>query len=132
MLADRSDPFRDRLIRFYHAYTEVIFQRDWMRIFLFAGLKGGEINRRYLDRVRKRILDPIISEYRHEYGVGSGQATDDEIELAWSVHGGIYYYGIRTEIYGQSPIKGLDFTIETSIDNLIQGLGRLQTGARRH
>ncbi|MDJ0637336.1 MAG: TetR/AcrR family transcriptional regulator [Paracoccaceae bacterium] len=131
MLADRTVPLRDRLVRFYHAYAMVVFQRDWMRIFLFAGLKGGAINRRYIDRVRDRILEPIIREYRHENGLFAGQVTDDETELAWSVHGGIYYYGVRTEIYGQIPIKDLNFVIETSIDSLLSGLDRFHEGTRR-
>jgi len=131
MLADRSSPLRDRLVSFYHAYAEVVFQRDWMRIFLFAGLKGGAFNRRYIDRVRKRILEPIIREYRHEKGLFTGQVTEDETELAWSVHGGIYYYGVRTEVYGQPPIKDLNFVIETSINSLLSGLDRFHESTRR-
>lgn len=131
ILADRSVPLRDRLIGFYHAYAKVVFQRDWMRIFLFAGLKGGAINRQYIDRVRKRILEPIIREYRHEQGLIDEHVSDDETELVWSVHGGLYYYGVRVEIYGQTPIKGLDFVIETSIDSLLAGLDRFHKSARR-
>lgn len=131
MLADRSAPLRDRLLKFYRAYAKVVFQRDWMRIFLFAGLKGGAINRRYIDRVRERILEPIIREYRHETGVPIGPVTDSETELAWSVHGGIYYFGVRTEIYGQTPVKGLDFVIETSVDSLLSALDRFHGGAQR-
>ena len=130
MLADRKTPLRDRLITFYHAYTDVVFQRDWMRIFLFAGLKGGEINRRYIDRVRMRILEPIVREYRHEMGLPAGALTDDETELAWSAHGGIYYFGIRTEIYAQTPLKGLDYVIEISVDGLLAGLDRFHEEAR--
>ena len=130
MLADRSVPMRERLIGFYHAYAEVVFQRDWMRIFLSAGLKGGEINRRYIDRVRTRILEPIIREYRNERGRPVESITDEEVELVWSVHGGIYYYGVRTEIYGQTPIKNLSFVVETSIDSLLSGLDRLHETAR--
>ena len=126
MIADRSVPVRERLITFYKVYTDVVFQRDWMRIFLFAGLKGGEINRRYIDRVRSRILDPIVREWRHEAGRRERAPTDGEIELAWAVHGGIYYYGVRTEIYGQTPLMGRDFVIETSIDALLSGLERLE------
>ncbi len=131
MLTDRDVALRDRLMIFYRAYTDVVFQRDWMRIFLFAGLKGGKINRRYIDRVRKRILEPIIREYRHESGLFTGEVTDSETELAWSVHGGIYYYGVRTEIYGQTPIKGLDYVISTSIESLFHGLDRFHESARR-
>ncbi|MBT8426112.1 MAG: TetR/AcrR family transcriptional regulator [Silicimonas sp.] len=131
LLAERSVPLRDRLLTFYRAYTDVVFQRDWMRIFLFAGLKGGEINRRYIDRVRGRVLEPIIREYRYENGLPESDVTPEETELAWSVHGGIYYFGVRTEIYGQKPIKGLDYVIETSIDGLLNGLDRFHGVARR-
>ena len=122
MITDRSVPLRERLIGFYHAYAEVVFQRDWMRIFLSAGLKGGSINRRYLERVRTRILEPIIREYRHERGLPIDPVTDDEVELVWSTHGGIYYFGVRTEIYAQTPIKGLSFVVRTSIDSLLSAL----------
>lgn len=124
-LADRSVPIRERLIGFYDTYTKVVFQRDWMRIFLFAGLKGGDINRRYIRRVRSRILEPIIREWRHQTGRTARAPSDSEIEFAWSVHGGIYYFGVRTEIYGQEPVAGRAFVISTSIDSLLAGLERL-------
>ena len=130
MLADRNVTLRDRLVGFYHDYAGVIFQRDWMRIFLSAGLKGGAINRRYLDRVRRHILEPIAREYRHENGMAVETITDEETELVWSVHGGIYYYGVRSVIYEQRPIKDLDFVIETSVDSLLATLGRFHAGTR--
>ena len=131
LIADRSVPLRERLIGFYHAYTEVVFQRDWMRIFFSAGLKGGAINRRYLDRVRTRILEPIIREFRHERGLPADNVTKEEVELAWTMHGGIYYFGIRTEIYGQTPIKDLGFVVTNSVENLLATLDRFHRGAQR-
>lgn len=128
MLANREIPLRERLIGFYGAYTKVVFQRDWMRIYLFAGLKGGDLNRRYVERVRKRILEPIIREWRVETKRAEKPASDREIEFTWAVHGGIYYCGVRTEIYGQTPLAGLDFVISSSIDSLIDGLERLDEG----
>lgn len=125
MLTNRDLPLRDRLIEFYRDYTAVAFQRDWMRIFLFAGLKGGAINRRYLERVRRRILVPIIREYRRENELFTGQVSNNETEFAWSVHGGLYYYGVRTEVYGQKPAADLAFVIETSVDSLLQGLDQI-------
>ncbi len=68
MLADRTVPLRERLAGFYDMYTRVVFQRDWMRIFLFAGLKGGDLNRRYIQRVRARILEPMVREWLAETG----------------------------------------------------------------
>jgi AcrR family transcriptional regulator len=47
LLTDRSRPIRDRLQQFYEAYTDVIFTRKWLRIYLYSGLKELDINRWY-------------------------------------------------------------------------------------
>ena len=99
LLADRSRPLAERLNTFYNVYTDVIFNREWMRIFLFSGLKGVDINRRYLQLVRQRILTPIIAEARAEAGLPEAQATDEQLEFVWTMHGGIFYYGVRKLIY---------------------------------
>ena len=57
LLTDRSRPIRDRLQEFYNAYTNVIFTRKWLRIYLYSGLKGLDINRWYVGVVRDKILD---------------------------------------------------------------------------
>jgi AcrR family transcriptional regulator len=104
LLADRSRPLRDRLQEFYGAYTNVIFTRKWLRIYLYAGLKGLDINRWYVGVVRDKILTRIIRECRHEAGLPvHGRPTASEIELAWVFHGGIFYYGVRKYIY-ESPV----------------------------
>lgn len=91
LIADRSRPLSDRLNAFYRAYTEVIFNREWMRIYLFSGLKGVDINRRYMQLVRQRILEPIVREARAEAGLPEAEPRDDEVEFAWVMHGGIFY-----------------------------------------
>ncbi len=62
---DRSRPVRERLLQFYENYTDVIFSRKWLRIYLFSGLKGLDINRWYVGVVRDKILTRIIKECRH-------------------------------------------------------------------
>ena len=69
LLADRSRPIRDRLQEFYNAYTNVIFNRKWLRIYLYSGLKGLDINRWYVGVVRDKILTRIIRKCRHEAGL---------------------------------------------------------------
>ena len=99
LIGDRSRPLADRLNEFYNAYTDVIFNREWMRIYLFSGLKGVDINRRYMQLVRQRILEPIVREARAEAGLPEAAPRDDEVEFAWVMHGGIFYYGVRDLIY---------------------------------
>src|SRR5215831_10448035 len=100
LLADRSRPIRDRLLEFYNAYTKVIFTRKWLRIYLYSGLKGLDINRWYVGVVRDKILSRIVRECRHEAGLPpQSRPTAPEIELAWVFHSGIFYHGVRKYIY---------------------------------
>ena len=106
LLADRSKPLRDRLQEFYRAYTDVIFTRKWLRIYLYSGLKGLDINRRYVAVVRDKILTRIVRECRHQAGLPTqGKPTARELELAWVFHSGIFYYGVRKYIY-EAPVLG--------------------------
>ena len=82
LLADRSRPIRDRLQEFYSAYTEAIFTRKWLRIYLYSGLKGLDINRWYVGVVRDKILTRIIRECRHEAGLPA-QGKPTASELKW-------------------------------------------------
>src|SRR5258708_20137226 len=66
VLTDRSRPIRDRLLEFYGAYTDVIFTRKWLRLYLYSGLKGLVINRRHFAVVRDKILSLIISDSQPE------------------------------------------------------------------
>src|ERR1700757_1334909 len=71
LLSDRSRPLRDRLQEFYRGYTDVLFSRKWIRIYLYSGLKGLDINRWYVGVVREQILTRIVRECRHELGLSS-------------------------------------------------------------
>lgn len=129
LLADRSRPLRDRLVEFYIAYTDVVFHNDWMRIFLFSGLKGVDINRRYMELVRVRILEPILSEVRFDAGLDDLTPTEEEVEFAWIVHGGIFYYGVRTLIYEASVLNNKEFVIENAIDSLLGQIAQVRANA---
>jgi len=131
ILADRSHPVRDRVVHFYDAYTDVVFHDDWMRIFLFSGLKGVDINRRYMRLVRSRILEPILREIRHEDGLPDLEPTDEEVEFAWIMHGGIFYYGVRTLIYEASVLNNKGFVIQTSIDSFLGQVRQVRADATR-
>jgi hypothetical protein len=69
-----------------------------MRVYLFSGPKGMEMNRWYEAQVREHILIPIIKEYRRELGHKPGVPSAGGIEPAWVMHGGIFYYGARLRL----------------------------------
>jgi AcrR family transcriptional regulator len=126
LLSDRSRPIRDRLREFYEAYTDVIFTRKWLRIYLYSGLKGLDINRWYVGIVRDKILSRIIKECRHEAGLPSqNKPTAAELEMAWVFHSGIFYYGVRKFIYESPVLESKEQMISDALDVFLAGFARV-------
>lgn len=126
LLTDQSRPIRDRLQEFYNVYTDVIFTRKWLRIFLFAGLKGLDINRWYIGVVRDKILSRIVSECRREAGLPEqGEPTAFEIEMGWALHSGIFYYGVRKYIYESPVLEDKEQMISNALDIFLTGFERV-------
>jgi AcrR family transcriptional regulator len=122
LLGDRSRPLRDRLLEFYRGYTNVIFTRKWLRIYLYSGLKGLDINRWYVGVVREQILTRIVRECRHEMGLpAQGKPTTSELELAWVFHSGVFYYGVRKYIYESPVLEDKEQMIADALDAFLAG-----------
>ncbi|MBA1149265.1 TetR/AcrR family transcriptional regulator [Ectothiorhodospiraceae bacterium WFHF3C12] len=124
LIVDRSRSLHDRLTQFYREYTRAIFNYEWVRIFMFAGLKGVNINERYLGIVREKLLRPVCTELREMAGLPSPEVvplTEEELELAWDLHGGMYYMGIRQWIYHLSVPDDLDGHIDRVVGTFLRG-----------
>ena len=115
-LVDRNVPLRARLLAFYSDYSKLIFEHEWMRIFMFSGLAGAELNRRYLQHMNEMILHPLLEEIR----VASSTGTAPDMEDLWNLHGGIVYIGIRQHIYRMPCPEDPGPAIERSIDRFLQ------------
>jgi AcrR family transcriptional regulator len=122
LLADRSRPIKARLASFYRAYTDAIFTYEWMRIFMFAGLAGERLNRRYLDHVGNLLLRPVLEEIRSEIGVAGDSSPD--MEDMFNLHGGIVYIGIRRFIYQLPVPDDIGPVINRAIDRFLEQWGR--------
>ena len=130
LLCDRTRSLRDRLQEFYQAYTDAIFTRKWLRVYLYAGLKGLDINRWCVGMVRDKILTRIIRECRHEAGLAvQSKPTAAEIELAWVFHGGIFYYGVRKYIYESPVLEDKAQMIRDALDIFLAGFERISEGS---
>lgn len=130
LLTDRSRPVRERLLQFYETYTNVIFNRKWLRIYLFSGLKGLDINRWYVGVVRDKILTRIIKECRFELGLPTqSKPTPSELETAWVFHGGIFYYGVRRYIYEMQDLQDKEEVIANAVDAYLAGFAKPPGGA---
>ena len=123
-LGDTSRPIRERLVTFYTRFTEVVFTPDWIRIYLFAGLRGLEINEWWITFVEHHLLRRMAEAIRQAFDLPSPSVHPigpQELELYWLFHGGIFYYGQRREVYGRQPELGLAEFIAVSVDALLNG-----------
>jgi AcrR family transcriptional regulator len=100
ILEDRRFNLKDRLIKFYDSYVETCADRQWIRIFMFASLARNDINTRYLSLIGDRIIPKICAGMRLHANVASeAPFSDEELQMAWALHGSIIYYLIQRNIY---------------------------------
>ena len=126
LLGDRGRPIGERLKEFYANYTNVIFSRKWLRIYLYSGLKGLELNRSYVGIVRDKILSRIIRECRHDAGLSAqSKPTAAELEMAWVFHSGIFYYGVRKFIYESPVLESKEQMISDAVDAFLAGFAKV-------
>ncbi|MRW92915.1 TetR family transcriptional regulator [Duganella sp. FT80W] len=118
ILADHKRPLTERLHQFYQAYSKVILQRDWIRIFIHAGLSREGINSRYLARLRERIFNVVLAELRREFKIPAPtpQQYEDEIEFVWGLHAAIFYVGMRKSVYGLPVPENTERLIAQKLD----------------
>jgi AcrR family transcriptional regulator len=132
LIRDRSCPLEARLTRFYCEYADQIFKFEWVRIFIFSGLKSFDINRRYLAMVMGTIGEPTMIEARHEFGVISDSPiTPRERELFWGLHGRIFYIAVRKFIYGAQVPEGAErnLAIADGVRQFVLGVRQILTAS---
>ncbi len=124
LIRDRTLPLEARLIGFYRSYVAHVFEYNWVRIFVFSGMKSFGITGRYLDLVRREIIEAAASELRHEVGlpdVSVRALSEREIEMFWGLHGRIFYLAIRKFIY-ETPIpRDLDAVVQDAVISFLDG-----------
>ena len=123
ILRSREGPLRDRMYMFYKSYSKTILKREWIRIFVLAGLTREGINQKYLDRLREKVFDQVLCALRDEYRLAAPteQQYEDEIEMIWGLHASIFYLGMRKWVYGMQIPRDMDRTIEQKIDMFLDG-----------
>jgi len=124
IIADRSIPLQERLLRFYKDYARVALTYDWVRIFMFSGLRGENINTRYLEFLRSRVLEPIAKELRSELGLPGFEEvplTEEEVELIWGINARVFYLGQRLWIFNAPLTMDIDQIIDQTITSYLAG-----------
>jgi AcrR family transcriptional regulator len=127
LIRNRTLSLDVRLTSFYLDYVARVFEYNWVRIFVFSGMKSFGIAGRYLDLVRREIIEPAARELRHELMLPDADAHplgERETEMFWGLHGRIFYLAIRKFIY-ETPIPSdLDDIVRDAIQVFLDGARR--------
>jgi hypothetical protein len=101
-----------------------VFEYNWVRIFVFSGMKSFDINKRYLDIIRKEIIEPACCELRHELKLPSSDEvplSERETEMFWGLHGRIFYLAIRRFVYDTPTPGDLDDIVRDAVRGFLEG-----------
>jgi AcrR family transcriptional regulator len=124
LISDQSRDLRDRLIDFYRIYARDVLTYEWIRIYMFAGLAGEDINRRYIGLLEDQLLVPIVTEVRKAAGapgLDEVPVSTLEIEATWHIHAAVFYYFVRKHIYQAKTEADLDAFIIDAVDRTLDG-----------
>jgi len=139
LIQDRTLSLQARLSRFYLEYVEQVFEYNWVRIFVFSGMKSFDITKRYLQIVREQIIEPACRELRHELKLPSSDQvplSEREVEMFWGLHGRIFYMAIRRFVYDTPTPERLDDIVNDAVRVFLDGSKQLmpelvQSASRR-
>lgn len=122
-LTNRAVPLRQRLQTFYMRYADATYRPEWIRLYMYAGLANMPLNRDYLALVRDQLLQPICQELHHEFmGRARHQpAGPRELELAWTLHGSMFYWAVRRNIFQANPLVPFAQRSDDAIDLFLHG-----------
>jgi AcrR family transcriptional regulator len=129
-LQNRKVPLRERLLAFYLQYAGATYRPEWIRIYMYAGLADMDLNRNYLALVRKKLLVVMCSEFRHTF-IPKAKAENlppisaREIELLWTLHGGMFYWAIRRNIFNIKSVTPFETRTTDAIDLFLAGAQEL-------
>jgi AcrR family transcriptional regulator len=124
-LKDRSVPLEQRLIDYYISYAKVVHRYEWIRIYFFSGLKGNPLNRRYIRVVEEEILMPICEEIRVACDLpllSKVPLAPIELERVWVMHGGLFYYAVRKNIYHSNVFDDFEAIVTSTVKIMLEGV----------
>ena len=124
IIANRNEPLELRLAEVYKAYARTVLDYEWIRLFMFAGLKKSGVNTRWLHFVTEHLAKPVCAEMRATLSLPDFDAvpvTEMELELVLGISSRIVSFGLRKFIYGTPVPKDLDPIIEAEVDIFVRG-----------
>lgn len=121
ILTDSTRPLRDRLISFYRIYLGHLASETWIRIYLYAALEGGALNRRHAEFLDQHVVQPICRALLASWG-RTGEPAAEEIEAVRQWHAGVVFYAVRKFVHRIPVAEDLDAVVRVNVDAFLAGI----------
>lgn len=124
-LLSRERPLGERLELFYRDYARSIDRHEVIRISLYSALRGETISERYMDRVRTRLILPMIGEIRAALALPNPANLPPhglEEALVYSLHSQVIYAIMRRHVFHLPVPDDSDFLIGLYVAGFMAGL----------
>ena len=85
---------------------------------------GKPLNRRYIRLAEDEFLKPMCEEIRLECNLPDIKKipiTPLELERFWVMHGGLFYYAVRKNIYHANVLNDYEAIVSTSVQVMLEG-----------
>lgn len=100
ILQEARRPLEERLLRFYEAAGTLILAPEWLRMALFTGLSDRAAPSGLGLLLQARIIRPLAEALREGREISAAAAEEE----AWSLHGRVFYLGLRAAVWrGAAP-----------------------------
>ena len=87
-------------------------------------MKSFDITKRYLEIIRREIIEPACGEMRHELKlppIDEVELSEREMEMFWGLHGRIFYMAIRRFVYQTPTPTRLDDVVVDAVRVFLDG-----------
>jgi AcrR family transcriptional regulator len=127
VIKDRRAPLRERLIRFYTAYSATMMSYERVRLFLFSGLNGLGFGHDYFEELEDRVIKQLARAVNREIGVSARVAPRKEIvEAVWGLHAAIFYVAFQRWVYSRPAQLDMPAMIELKVELFLEGISALR------
>ncbi len=125
ILGDDARPLRDRLIDFYRIYLGRLASETWIRIYLYAALEGGALNRRHAEFLDRHVVQPICRALIAATG-RTGPPAPEEVEAVRQWHAGVVFYAVRKYVHRIPVDDDLEAVVAANVDAFLGGVAALR------
>ena len=120
LLTDRDLTIPHRLTVLYRRYSDQILTREWVRIFVYCGLRLETITTAYHAQIQQDLITPVLGEIRHHLGLpplSASPATAAEQDSLVLLHQQILQLAISRHVFGQTLAQALPEVIAMAVES---------------